>query len=66
MKERISVEGTSVFIKLIHGPHGRGQAGLILKWYEGLDFAEALVDACDEARRNAESDHCVPHDRKNT
>lgn len=65
MNNRITVQGTTVFIRLLHGPKGEGQVGFLMKWYEGLDFAEDLVEACDQARRNAERENIVPHDRKN-
>lgn len=66
MNERISVQGTTVFVRTIAmRTKGEGQTGFLLKWDEALDFAEKLIDASEEAKRNAERDRVIPHDRKN-
>lgn len=65
MDSRIVVQGTHVFIRLLQGSKGQGQIGFLLKWHEGLDFADQLVDACTEAKAIAEAEHLVPYDRKN-
>ncbi len=66
MSERISVQGTAVFVRTIAArTKGEGQTGFLMKWDEALDFAEKLIDACEEAKGNAERLHLVGHDRKN-
>jgi hypothetical protein len=67
MNGRISVQGTTVFIRTVAvRTKGEGKTGFLLKWFEALDFAEDLIEACEEAKRNAEALHVVGHDRKNT
>lgn len=67
MNGRISVQGTAVFVRTIAArTRGEGQTGFLMKWHEALDFAEDLINACEEAKRNAEKLNVVPHERKNT
>lgn len=66
MNGRIHVQGTTVFIRTVSvRMKGEGQTGFLLKWHEALDFAEDLIEACEEAKRNAEEANVVGHDRKN-
>ena len=66
MNGRISVQGTTVFIRTVAvRTKGEGQTGFLLKWHEALDFAEDLIEACEKAKRNAEREKMVGHDRKN-
>lgn len=66
MNGRISVQGTTVFVKTLSArTRGEGQTGFLMKWHEALDFAEDLIEACDEAKRNAEKLKVVPNERKN-
>lgn len=66
MNGRISVQGTTVFIRTLSmRTKGEGQTGFLMKWHEALDFAEDLIDACERAKNNAEEQHLVPEDRKN-
>lgn len=66
MNGRISVQGTTVFVRTISTrTRGEGQTGFLMKWHEALDFAEDLINACEEAKRNAEKLRVVPEERKN-
>ena len=65
MNSRISVQNSSIVIKVINGKSDRVEMNLILKWDDGLDFAEELINACELAKENAIKNKSIAHDKKN-
>ena len=55
MNDRITIQGESVFIELIH-TGGKGKVGLLLRWNEAIDFAEHLVKCANKAKKRATED----------